>query len=146
MDKPEIIPAIVLASHALARIAAQDAGNDAPSAQWRVLSILERDGALRIGGLARAARTTQPGMTRLIGDLERAGLVARTADPADSRATLVTVTAKGLDAVRAWRAELRDTLAPRFAALGEDDWAALARAAEILAAHTQDERMMGETQ
>lgn len=137
MEKADVITSIVLSAHALARIAAQDAGNDAPSAQWRALSILEREGGMRLGALASAARTTQPGMTRLVGTLERAGLVARSADPDDSRAILVAATPAGRHALACWREEFRDTLAPRFAALSDDDWHALHRAAEILAARTQ---------
>ncbi|WP_406249910.1 MarR family winged helix-turn-helix transcriptional regulator [Microbacterium sp. M] len=136
MNRADVIPSIVLSAHALARIAAQDAKNEAPSAQWRVLSILERDGGIRLGALAAAARTTQPGMTRLIGDLERAGLVSRSSDPADSRATVVDITPAGRTAVQEWRAEFRATLAPRFADLGDDDWATLSRAAEILMGHS----------
>jgi DNA-binding MarR family transcriptional regulator len=138
MNRTEIIPSIVISAHALARIAAQDAQNDAPAAQWRVLSILERESGIRVGTLATAARTTQPGMTRLIGDLERAGLVTRTADPADSRATVVTLTDIGSDALQEWRAEFRTTLEPRFAGLDEDDWATLSRAAQILADHSTE--------
>jgi DNA-binding MarR family transcriptional regulator len=99
MKKTEVIPSIVLSAHALARIAAQEAGNEAPSAQWRALSILERRRRLRIGELAAAARTTQPGMTRLVGALEQDGLVERSTDPADTRATLVSVTPRR----RRWR-------------------------------------------
>lgn len=136
MNRPDVIPALVLSSYALGRIAAQDAGNDAPAAQWRVLSLLEQSGPKRVGELAAAARTTQPGMTRLIGVLERDGLVLRSPVPEDSRAIAVGITEDGSEALRTWRAEFRDTLAPRFADLGEDDWRALTRAAEILAAHT----------
>ncbi|MGB4137500.1 MAG: MarR family transcriptional regulator [Microbacterium sp.] len=130
---------MVLSAYALARIAAQDARNEAPSAQWRVLSILDEGAAQRVGALAAAARTTQPGMTRLIGDLERAGLVTRTADPEDSRATLVDITDTGRRAMQDWRAEFRATLAPRFAGLDDDDWQALARAARILHDHSREQ-------
>jgi DNA-binding MarR family transcriptional regulator len=143
MKKTEVIPSIVLSAHALARIAAQEAGNEAPSAQWRALSILERRRSLRLGALAAAARTTQPGMTRLVGALEQDGLVERSTDPADTRATLVSVTSKGLAHLAAWRAEMRDTLAPRFADLDEDEWAVLRRAAGILAAHAQEPTTTG---
>lgn len=136
MNRNDVIPSLVLSGYALGRIAAQDAGNDAPAAQWRVLSLLEQTGPKRVGELAAAARTTQPGMTRLIGHLERDGLVVRSAVPEDSRAIAVDITAGGSDALNAWRNEFRDTLAPRFAALDENDWSALTRAAEILAAHT----------
>lgn len=136
MQRVDVIPSIVLSAYALGRIAAQDAGSEAPAAQWRVLNLLEHQGASRVGELARAARTTQPGMTRLIGTLERDGLVRRSPDPADSRAVVVEATASGSTALNEWRDEFRDTLAPRFAALGDEDWATLARAAAILAAHT----------
>jgi len=142
MQRDEIIPSIVISAHALARIAAQQAHNDAPSAQWRVLSILERDNGRRVGTLAAAARTTQPGMTRLLGDLERAELVTRTADSADSRATVVHITDAGITALRRWRDEFRATLAPLFGDLDVVDWATLTRAAEILAAHSDESAPM----
>ncbi len=146
MNRDGIIPSIVLSVNALARIAAQEARNEAPAAQWRTLSILERDGGIRIGALAAYARTTQPGMTRLIGDLERAGLVARSTDPVDSRATVVDITESGRTAIQDWREEFRTTLAPRFTGLSEDDWIALSRAADILAAHAIEEPRTGASQ
>lgn len=136
MNRVDVIPSLVLSGYALARIAAQEAGNEAPAAQWRVLSLLDQAGAKRVGELATAARTTQPGMTRLIGGLEKSGLVVRSADPQDSRAIVVEITSDGAAALRDWRIEFRDTLAPRFADLDDDEWAALTRAAEILATHT----------
>ncbi|MFF3028237.1 MarR family winged helix-turn-helix transcriptional regulator [Microbacterium sp. NPDC057944] len=139
MQRADVIPSLVLSGYALGRIAAQDAGNDAPAAQWRVLSLLDQNGSRRVGELAAASRTTQPGMTRLIGGLQREGLVLRSPDPEDSRAIVVDITPQGSRALSAWREEFRDTLAPRFADLVDEDWAALTRAAEILAAHTATE-------
>lgn len=144
MNRADVIPSLVLSAHALARIAAQEAGNEAPSAQWRTLGILERQGCLRLGELAAEARTTQPGMTRLIGALDQAGLVSRAADPADTRATLVSATTAGLQALAAWRREMRDTLAPRFSGLDDQDWTVLQRAAEILAVHSQESNTTGD--
>lgn len=146
MENLDVIPSIVLSAHALARFAARDAGNEAPSAQWRTLGILEREGTMRIGELATAARTTQPGMTRLIGTMEQAGLVLRSPDPADTRATLVHPTEAGLSHLAGWRTEMRDTLAPRFAGLTDDEWTTLQHAAEILAAHAQESTMTGEAE
>ncbi|MFT4157535.1 MAG: MarR family winged helix-turn-helix transcriptional regulator [Microbacterium sp.] len=139
MQRAEVIPSIVLSGYALARIAAHDAGNDAPAAQWRVLSLLSTRSGRRVGELATASRTTQPGMTRLIGGLERDGLVHRSPDPDDSRAVVVDITPAGIAALTEWHSQFRDTIAPRFAGLGDEDWAALTRAAEILAAHTATE-------
>jgi len=136
MNRADIITSIVVSAHALGRIAAQDAANDAPAAQWRALTLLERSSGRRVGELARASRTTQPGMTRLLGDLERAGLVTRSPDPSDSRATVVDITGAGRSELTEWREAFRATLAPRFADLDAADWNALGRAAEILAAHS----------
>ena len=140
MNRSDVIPSLVLSGYALGRIAAQDAGNDAPAAQWRVLSLLDQAGPQRVGELASSARTTQPGMTRLIGGLERENLVLRSPDPDDSRAIVVGITPEGSAALAAWRAEFRDTIAPRFTDLSADDWSALTHAAEILAARTAAER------
>ncbi|MEJ1921374.1 MarR family winged helix-turn-helix transcriptional regulator [Microbacterium sp. KHB019] len=136
MNRADIVSSIVVSAHALARIAAQDAENDAPAAQWRALTLLEREPDQRVGALARASRTTQPGMTRLLGELERAGLVSRSPDASDSRATVVDITDAGRTALEEWREAFRRTLAPRFADLDAADWDALHRSAEILAAHS----------
>lgn len=144
MNRSDVIPGIVLSGYALGRIAAQDAGNDAPAAQWRVLSLLERRGGLRVGELALAARTTQPGMTRLLGTLERDDLVRRSPDTDDSRAIVVDITRAGSAALAAWRAEFRRTIEPRFADLTDEDWSVLTRAAEILAQRTAESDQTGE--
>ncbi|MFC5432267.1 MarR family winged helix-turn-helix transcriptional regulator [Microbacterium suwonense] len=144
MEKADVIPSIVLSAHVLARFAAADSGNDAPSAQWRALGLLERQGGMRVGELAAAARTTQPGMTRLIGVLEREGLVTRSTDPADTRATRVSATPQGLTHLAEWRSQLRDSLAPRFADLGDQEWTVLSQAARILADHAQESTTTGE--
>jgi DNA-binding MarR family transcriptional regulator len=136
MNRSEIIPTIVLSGYALGRIATQDAGNEAPAAQWRVLNLLEKQGDARVGELAAAARTTQPGMTRLLGTLERDGLIARDQDPADSRAVIVRITGDGSAALAAWRSEFREVLAPRFSDLSDEEWATLERAAALLSART----------
>lgn len=136
MRRIEDISEIVTAAHTLTRLAAQRTKNDAPSTQWRALSVLQAEGPMRLGELAASTRTTQPGMTRLIGQLVDAGLVARHADPTDSRATVLSITAAGSAGLDAWRVQLRDALAPFFADLDDDDWAALSRVARILSSRT----------
>ncbi|WP_029144438.1 MarR family winged helix-turn-helix transcriptional regulator [Microbacterium luticocti] len=136
MPRSEDLAEIVTAAHTLTRLAALETHNDAPAAQWRALSVLVSDGPLRVGELAAASRTTQPGMTRLVGQLVAAGLVSRQSDPGDSRATVVSVTEAGRVALAGWRQELRDALMPLFADLDDDDWAALSRVAHILTSRT----------
>ena len=122
MSNAEDIEQIVVAAHALTRIAALETRNEAPAAQWRTLSILQTEGPRRLGELAAMSRVTQPGMTRLVGQLADAGLIARESDPADSRASIIKITDAGARAIAAWRVQLRDALEPHFADLDEDDW------------------------
>ncbi|MBN9169380.1 MAG: MarR family transcriptional regulator [Microbacterium sp.] len=136
MSRAEDIAEIVTAAHTLTRLAALETRNDAPAAQWRALSVLQTEGPLRVGALATMTRTTQPGMTRLVGQLTESGLVARESDPDDSRATVVTITPAGVTALAEWRVELRAALEPFFADLDDDDWKALSRVARILSART----------
>jgi DNA-binding MarR family transcriptional regulator len=136
MRKADDIITIVGAANALTRIAAAETQNDAPAAQWRALKVLEQEGPQRIGALAAASRTTQPGMTRLVGQMADEGLVTRGADPDDSRATVVTITDAGIQAFAAWKIQLTTALEPLFADLDDDDWAVLSRAAHILTSRT----------
>jgi DNA-binding MarR family transcriptional regulator len=136
MRKADDILTIVSAANALTRIAAMETHNDAPAAQWRALKVLEHDGPQRIGALAAYSRTTQPGMTRLVGQMVDARLVTRGADPDDSRATVVAITEAGVRAFAEWKVQLTDALEPLFADLSDDDWAALSRAADILTSRT----------
>lgn len=118
----------------LTRIAAAASGNAAPSSQWRVLAVLEADGPQRIGEIATALRISQPAITQYVPVLEEDGLLTRASDPTDARATVLTITDQGRVALGDWRLELGSALAPMFADLGEEDWAALERTAQLLAA------------
>jgi DNA-binding MarR family transcriptional regulator len=64
------------------------------------LSLVVLDGPLRIGALARAERVTAQAMTKTVGILERAGLVARVEDPSDARAVIIRATPAGELVVR----------------------------------------------
>ncbi|HVS78049.1 MAG TPA: MarR family transcriptional regulator, partial [Steroidobacteraceae bacterium] len=48
-----------------------------------------------ITALARASRITKQSMSEMVSELENAGYVERTADPADSRAVRVRLTPRG---------------------------------------------------
>jgi DNA-binding MarR family transcriptional regulator len=62
-----------------------------------LLPLFEEDG-LRLGDLARRARLAKQTMTTMVRLLERDGLVMRTPDPADGRATLVFLTDRAREA------------------------------------------------
>lgn len=98
----------------LSRWASRHADLEIPWAQARVLSLLEELGPARITALAEADATSQPTMTTQVQRLEAAGWAERTPDPADGRATLVSLTAAGHEALatarRARAAALRPVL------------------------------------
>ncbi|MGK9221116.1 MULTISPECIES: MarR family winged helix-turn-helix transcriptional regulator [unclassified Microbacterium] len=140
MDRARDLESIIVAAHALTRVAALETRNEAPAAQWRTLAILRERGPLRIGELARLSRITQPGVTRLIGGMADAGLVAREPDPDDSRAVRVAATERGEQAYAAWRVQLVEALLPRFADLSDSEWQALRTSAELLTRRMADAR------
>ncbi|MBD5830155.1 MarR family transcriptional regulator [Janibacter melonis] len=83
-----------------------------PSAQARVLVLVDEIGPARVTALADADESSQPSMTTAVQRLEGLGLVARTPDPADARATLVTLTAAGAERIAGIRRSRGAALAP----------------------------------
>lgn len=84
--------------------------------QFESLWVLARsdDGAMRVGELAQALRITVGGASKIADRLVAAGLVRRRPDPADGRASVLTLTAKGRRAEAAatlgYEDELSDAL------------------------------------
>jgi DNA-binding MarR family transcriptional regulator len=64
-------------------------------ATYHLLVHLVKDGPRRAGALAEAVHSDPSTISRQIGHLVRLGLVERTADPEDGRATLLAATAEG---------------------------------------------------
>ncbi|SDQ06520.1 DNA-binding transcriptional regulator, MarR family [Leucobacter chromiiresistens] len=115
-----------------ARIAGRVAGRGYSLIAWRVLLGLEQSGPARISTLAHEQRVAQPSMTGLVQRLEGEGWVARAPDPADGRATLVSITPAGSAALVDYLGAAAERLRPHLEALSEFDRATLARAAELL--------------
>jgi len=132
MDTTNILETLIVSGHRLTRLSAQTTGSAVSSAVWTSLSILTTDGPHRIGDLARAARISQPGMTKILQTLVEDEWVRRIAVADDSRAWLIAITPKGAEALASWRAQLADAMRPVFADLTDDDWDVLSRAAELL--------------
>jgi DNA-binding MarR family transcriptional regulator len=141
MTEPSLlIHDVIVAAHRLTRVAAQSTGSTTPAAVWSTLSILNSDGPLRIGDLAKAARVSQPSMTKLLQRLVEEELVLRIADVEDSRAWLIAIGPQGTAALNAWRVQLSRELGPLFADLTPEETATLQRAAHILTARTNTNR------
>lgn len=77
-------------------------------------------------------------MTRVVTALERAGLVTRTADPADRRVIRVGLTAEGRRTISRIRRSKTAFLARRIDGLDPDERAAMSRLVELLE-HLVDE-------
>lgn len=133
MNSTHILETLLVSSHRLTRIAAQSTGSSVSSATWAALSVLSTDGPHRIGDLAKAARISQPGMTKLLGGLVEDEWVYRIADVEDSRAWLIAISDKGRAALAGWRVELAGAMAPVFDDLDPEGWRVLERATAILA-------------
>lgn len=139
MMHADILESLLVATNLLTRASALSTGSSVTSTAWTTLSILLTDGPHRIGELARHARVSQPGMTKVLHELTAQGWTKRSADLGDSRAWLIEITEDGTTALLAWRSELATTMAPSFADLDQEDWEALRRAAEIISSRTESE-------
>ena len=72
---------------------------DVTPAQVRALVVLARHGVLRPGALSEHLHIAPRSGTEVVDALEERGLVARTPDPEDRRATLVALTDRGTGVV-----------------------------------------------
>ena len=85
--------------------------------QWAVLMHLWSNDGMTQAQLARRVPIEQPTMVRTIDRMERDGLVIRTRDPNDGRASRITLSRRGSD--------LRDTLVPLAAGVNRSATATL---------------------
>ncbi|OSC38155.1 MarR family winged helix-turn-helix transcriptional regulator [Mycobacterium decipiens] len=116
----------------LNRLATQRIQMPLPSAQARLLAIIEAQGEARIGDLAAVDHCSQPTMTTQVRRLEDAGLVTRTVDPEDARAVRIRITPEGIRTLSAVRADRAAVIEPQLAQLDPADRQVLADAVEVL--------------
>lgn len=100
--------------------------------QFSVLVQLEK-GLDRPGALARAECVSAPSMTRTVNALVERGLVERSGDPDDGRASILTLTADGRQAIKDVRRSRDAWMISRIDDLTEDECQTLDEAREILA-------------
>ncbi len=100
---------------------------DVTPSQARALGVLRRHGPLRLGDLAEHLRIVPRSVTEVVDALEERALVVRRPDPADRRATLVALTARGDEVAAGIRAARTSGAGSLFAQLPAPDRAELAR-------------------
>lgn len=99
MTKPTWLLSQVSA-HAHAVLAARLGGAGARGYHVRVLAALAEFGPASQAALGRHAEMDRSDVTATVGELAAAGLVERTADAADRRRNVITITAAGLARLR----------------------------------------------
>lgn len=109
-----------------------------PFAQARLLAVIEDQGAARISDLAALDHCSQPTMTTQVRRLEDAGLVSRTADPADARAVLISITPEGVEALATVRSDRGAVIDPYLARLDDADRRTLVDAVRVMRALLED--------
>ena len=98
----------------------------APLSRERVLTaLLSAEDGLRQKALAEQLKVNPSSMSEFIDRLESDGYIIRTVDPADKRATLITLTEKGQARACEVEDERAEFVAPLFASLTEDEKAQL---------------------
>jgi DNA-binding MarR family transcriptional regulator len=129
---PPLAPRLRLAVARMARRLRQEAGGGLTPSLNAALTTIAGHGPLTPSELATRERIQRPTATRLIASLSDAGLITRTADPADRRSSLITVTDEGRALITELRTRKDIFLAARLRGLPAEDRATLARAAELL--------------
>jgi DNA-binding MarR family transcriptional regulator len=129
--------------HSIYLVRRLDADGELSAAQLSTLKMLldssedsAQDSAgangVRVGEIARNLGVKVPSATEQIIKLERAGLVRREADPADSRAVRVKLTAEGHAAVESANARRNAVMAGILGSLTDAERQALAAAIPVI--------------
>ncbi|TDD30746.1 MarR family transcriptional regulator [Kribbella turkmenica] len=122
---------MVVASARLTRMASRDV-SALPHAAMRLLGRLDELGPTRISELAKADRCSQPTMSNLVQRQEEQGWVRREADPADSRASLISLTDAGYAELQSARHQAGAALATRLGQLPAADLSTLEAAVTVI--------------
>ena len=120
------------AIHLLRRVRVEDRQSGLSAARLSALSVAVYAGPISIGALADAEQVRAPTMSRLVDALVEQVLVARQADPNDSRVTLIVATPKGRDMLEEGRLRRVDALAAELSGLSEEELAVLDDGSQLL--------------
>ena len=110
----------------------QEAGTDLSPSQASALASVDCHGPLTPSELADRERVKRPTATRIVSRLAEEGLIERTADPADARSALLSVSAAGRALAGRMRKRKNAYMARRLRGLDPGDLAALEQATEVL--------------
>ncbi|MCL4422809.1 MAG: MarR family transcriptional regulator [Actinobacteria bacterium] len=129
---PDLACRLRLAVTRLSRRLRQQVSLEITPSQQSALTTVEEQGSVTLGDLAAAERVQPPSMSRVVANLEDAGLVERHIDPVDRRVVRVSLTPKGRLTLKKSRSLRTAYLACRLATLSEEETELIARAVVIL--------------
>lgn len=120
------------AIHLLRAVSTVDRKTGLSPERLSVLSILAYAGPKTVGQIADLEAVSPPAVSRILNALEEDGLVARQRMDTDRRYVRVVASKKGRRLMEDARARRLEGIAQKLDGLGDDELAALRRAAEIL--------------
>ena len=120
------------AIHLLRRVRKEDDFSGLTAPRLTALSVLVFGGPRTLGALAATEQVRPPTMSVIVAELERAGLVAREADPDARRTVTLRATPAGERLMHEGRQRRTAWLARHLADFDPADLATLDRAAELL--------------
>ena len=120
-------------------------GHRPPMAREMILNILsEAEGGMRQKDIAEKMHINPSSMSEMVSRLESTGYVVRTVDPADKRATVITLTELGMARANELQDERAEHIGRFFVNLDENDKAELLRILEKLVGPEMPEAPAGE--
>lgn len=136
----DLVVSLRLAVGRLARRLRQQTEGGITASQFSALSSIAHYGPITLGKLAAVERLRPPSVTRMISNLEDAGLVVRQADVDDRRICRVETTPLGRELLERTRSRKDAYLATRLATLGPDELDVLRDATVVLERLLEEER------
>lgn len=112
----------------LGRRARRQTRGDLTAGQTSTLAAVSQLGPVRLGDLAAHEGVSAPTLSRLVGGLEGLGLLVRAPDPADGRASLISLSPTGEAELTRLRGDSIAFFVARISALPPEERAALAAA------------------
>ncbi len=126
VDVMGIVPALVRGSFLIERVYADSAREAGITPQQGVLLCVLMPGALGMTELGAVLRLAKSSLTGLVNRTEANGFVARSADPADTRAVMVSLTPPGASIAQVFYDETCRRIDALTYGLSTDERAALA--------------------
>jgi DNA-binding MarR family transcriptional regulator len=131
-DHDDLVTRTRLSVLRLARRLRQQVTAGITPSQQSALAAIDQKGPLTLGELAGYENVQPPSITRIVGNLEAAGLVERTTAETDRRVSLVQTTESGRAELATIRSQRNAWLAQRLATLDPDELARLSEALPVL--------------